>query len=73
MKTDTNNTNNNGDIIMKTYLDELFDERMYKIFKDNYGYNDDNVVEAVKNWKKNHLDDYNALKDDFYDEIHGEW
>ena len=58
---------------MKTYLDELFDERMYKIFKDNYGYNDDNVAEAVNTWKKNHVDDYNALKDDFYDEIHGEW
>lgn len=73
MKTDTNNTNNNGDIIMKTYLDELFDERMYKIFKDNYGYNDDNVVEAVKNWKNNHPADYESLKNDFYDELHGEW
>lgn len=68
-----NKPNNNEDIIMKTYIDEMFDERMYKIFKDNYGYNDDNVAEAVNNWKKNHLDDYNALKDDFYDEIHGEW
>ena len=73
MKTNTNNTNTNGDIIMKTYLDELFDERMYKIFKENYGYNDDNVVEAVKNWKNSHPADYESLKNDFYDELHGEW
>lgn len=73
MKTEQNNNNNNEDTIMKTYVDEMFEERMYKIFKENYGYNDSNVVEAVNDWKKNHPTDYENLKNDFYDEIHGEW
>lgn len=59
--------------IMNTYVDEMFKERMYKIFKDNYGYNDDTVVEAVEQWKKNHETDWNELKNDFYDELHGTW
>ena len=58
------------DEIMNTYVDELFKERMCKIFKDNYGYTDDTVTEAVETWKKNHEDDWNSLKDDFYDELH---
>lgn len=70
---ETNNNLTNEDTIMNTYVDEMFNERMYKIFKDNYGYNDTNVVEAVNNWKKNHPEDYENLKNDFYDEIHGEW
>lgn len=70
---ETNNNLTNEDTIMNTYVDELFNERMYKIFKDNYGYNDDNVADAVNKWKKNHPDDYENLKNDFYDEIHGEW
>ena len=71
MNTEPNN--NNEDTIMNTYIDELFNERLYKIFKDNYGYTDDNVKDAVEQWKKNHFDDFNALKDDFFDEIHGNW
>lgn len=70
---DNNNNNNMEDTIMKTYVDDLFDERLYKIFKENYGYTDDNVIEGVENWKKKHPEDYKSLKDDFYDEVHGGW
>ena len=65
--------NKNEDVIMNTYVDDLFDERLYKIFKENYGYTEDTVVEAVETWKNKHPEDYKSLKDDFYDEVHGGW
>lgn len=59
--------------IMSTYIDDLFNERLYKIFKDQYGYNDDEVVNIVNEWKENHKEDVQKLKDEFYDELHGTW
>ena len=54
-------------------MDELFNERMYKIFKEHYGYTDENVKDVVEQWKKDHPTDWEDLKNDFYDEIHGNW
>ena len=63
----------NEDIIMNTYLDEMFEERLEKTFKDYHFCTDQNVKQVVSEWKKNHPEDYQALKDDFYDEVHGNW
>lgn len=73
MKTEQNNNNNNEDTIMKTYVDEMFEERLEMVFKNYHFCTDDNVKQVVSEWKKNHPEDYENLKNDFYDEIHGEW
>lgn len=72
MKTENNNLTSE-DAIMNTYVDELFNERMYKIFREHYGYSDDTVKDVVEQWKNDHPTDWEDLKNDFYDELHGEW
>lgn len=45
MTTDNNNLTNE-DTIMNTYVDEMFEERLEKVFKDYHFCTEDNVKEV---------------------------